>query len=868
MAARADSSSSEKRKFRPGAKRCATGPVESLRLAVDAGVVLLVVWGLVVVCAERGNWALAASAAVVAAGAFWLTDYLGRFSLPRPGVNAGIVLAGIVLVVAFAYSRGVRDTLDAAKMLALIQLPLLWERKSARTRWDLLTLSALQVCLAAGVSQSLMFGVLLIVYLLLGSCLLALLCQWREQTAGRCTAMAGLEPGDMPLRTDWGRLRKIALATLVVGPASLFFRFAEETNGQTPPGGLPPGELPQERPPGGGREPLARNGSAGVDERKEQMRVFRSAFWTVLLLVSFGGFLIGGALFVVLPRWGPLAVGLPRLGALPWNEGTGQSTGFSDRVELGQLGRLIDNPEEVFTAEFRTYVSNEPYRPSGSVYFRGSVLTDYTNGGWNTGPSSSRYYTLPQVERLTTVQHVVRQHIAMKPASHNRAFCVWPVVLLRKRPRLRFNWRQECFERPRDLQRRGTQFELGTTAFENQVQSILVPAAVPINMGRLLTWPREKVPSAARLARQWMAQAAVRPSDAFACARLLARQLRESGMFEYSKQAVERNAELDPIEDFLSNHRRGHCEYFASALAIALRSQGIPSRIVVGYKCDEFDYFGRFFRVRQSHAHAWVEAYLGPEQLPANLPGVFGPDEWKHGGWLRLDPTPSATTGAFSIDALAQGMRSWIDQLRTFWTVYVVGLDSQRQRELIFRPLLRAAETAWHTAAAIPGRIAQWAATLARSTSGDTSPRWAYRVGQAVAIALLLGLLLLLPAIRKKVLRWWLRIVGRLGIRPAQRDSVEFYRQMERLLGRLGLRRRRWQTQREFAAQAATALRQNGDSVMPEDGLTNLAEAFYRVRFGKQSLEEIDRRRVEATLDSLAGHVRRRPPKRGETRIA
>lgn len=856
-------STTEKNLPRLGAKRRSAGASQPLRLAVDAGVLLLVVWGLVVVGAERGEWTAALLVALVAGASFWLTDRTGRIGLSRWAVNGGIVLAGMVLVASFLHWRGIRDVLDAAKMLALIQVPLLWERKSSRTRWDLITLSGVQVCLAASVARGLAFGVLLIVYLVLGSCLLGLMCFWREQANSERVSAPDTDADDVPLKTDWNRLRKIALATLIVGPASLFFRFAEKSNGRLPPNGLPPEGPRQGWPPPDCDVPSCAHGPAGVGAGEGSAPVFQQQYWRVLLAVSLAGLLVGAVLFAVLPRWGPLAMGIPRLGALPWRNPAGtRSVGFSDRVELGQLGELMDNPEEVFTAEFRTLASNESYRPDGYVFFRGAVLTDYSNGAWSTGFSSGRRVALPRVEELHAVDHVVRQHIAMASGSHNRVFCVWPVAFLRSSPRLAFDWQQECFERPRELQGRRMEFDLGTTAFENGVQSDLVPATVPIATERLSLWPADRAPSAARLAEQWLAEAALPETDVLGRARLLAQRLRDSGEFAYSKQPLARTPNVDPIEDFLANHRRGHCEYFASALAMMLRSRGIPSRIVVGYKCDEFDHFGRFFRVRHSHAHAWVEAYLKPSQLPAELPGVFNPSDWSHGAWLRLDPTPGTAAGMFHIDGLAQGMRSWIDQLRTFWSMYVVSLDLERQRELIYGPLQTLAQAALQAILSIPGRVADFAAALARMAPLGEPRSWAGWLVRGAVVALVLLLAIVLLVARRQVQRLWRRVVGTFVGRSAPSDPLELYRQAERLLARIGVPRRPWQTQREFACWAGFALRHAAAAFSMETDLAQLVDAFYQVRFGRRPLAETHRRRVQEAYDQLVTGLRQLPRKR------
>lgn len=97
---------------------------------------------------------------------------------------------------------------------------------------------------------------------------------------------------------------------------------------------------------------------------------------------------------------------------------------------------------------------------------------------------------------------------------------------------------------------------------------------------------------------------------------------RELARFEYSL-AVERDPELDPIVDFLTVHRAGHCEMFASALALLARTKGIPTRVVGGYRVSEHNRLTGKTIVRERNAHAWTEA-------------------WVDGAWRRWDATPAA----------------------------------------------------------------------------------------------------------------------------------------------------------------------------------------------------------------------------------
>jgi transglutaminase-like putative cysteine protease len=82
----------------------------------------------------------------------------------------------------------------------------------------------------------------------------------------------------------------------------------------------------------------------------------------------------------------------------------------------------------------------------------------------------------------------------------------------------------------------------------------------------------------------------------------------------------------EPVEWFLFEQREGYCDYFASAMVLMLRSQGVPARWVRGYAGGEFDANRGLYVVRESVAHSWPEVYF---------PGF---------GWERFEPTPASYT--------------------------------------------------------------------------------------------------------------------------------------------------------------------------------------------------------------------------------
>ncbi len=114
----------------------------------------------------------------------------------------------------------------------------------------------------------------------------------------------------------------------------------------------------------------------------------------------------------------------------------------------------------------------------------------------------------------------------------------------------------------------------------------------------------------------------------------------------------------DPIANFLFERKQGHCEYFASSMAVMLRTLGIPSRVVNGFRTDEFNDLTGNYVVRAKDAHAWVEAYF---------PGY---------GWQTFDPTPAGNGGT------PQGwnrLALYVDAMASFWRDWVVSYDSSHQ---------------------------------------------------------------------------------------------------------------------------------------------------------------------------------------------
>jgi transglutaminase-like putative cysteine protease len=122
-----------------------------------------------------------------------------------------------------------------------------------------------------------------------------------------------------------------------------------------------------------------------------------------------------------------------------------------------------------------------------------------------------------------------------------------------------------------------------------------------------------------QLAREWTDGA----GNNFDRALAVESKLRE---FPYTTNIPAPPRDTDGVDFFLFDLKRGYADYHSSAMAVLLRSVGIPARVAVGYVSGEYDAEKEHYVVREVHAHAWVEAFF---------PGY---------GWIDFNPTPNWPT--------------------------------------------------------------------------------------------------------------------------------------------------------------------------------------------------------------------------------
>ena len=277
-------------------------------------------------------------------------------------------------------------------------------------------------------------------------------------------------------------------------------------------------------------------------------------------------------------------------------------SGFSSELQLGSLSDMYQSDKLVL----RVFTPGP--RPD---HLRGYVYSRYARGGeWTAGQRmTSLAATLPEavpgaqdLTRIVTVSGNSRSYFLPLKARAVRTrgglARVSPAGIVRAPPG----------EPAEEVQfRAGPRDRFGPSP--PAAEDLAVPARI--------------APRLRQLVRRWT------PKESHPGVKLAALQRKLRHDFTYSLSFTRRPGQ-DPVMDFLTRDPQGHCEYFASAMALLARSAGIPARVVGGYVVQERNPLTGHYVVRERHAHAWVEA-------------------WTRGdGWQTFDPTPRAGLAAAS----------------------------------------------------------------------------------------------------------------------------------------------------------------------------------------------------------------------------
>jgi protein-glutamine gamma-glutamyltransferase len=769
---------------------------KSVERALQITLAGLAVLGTTLLGSLQGNWLLPAAMLAAAPASHYLTNVTGWVRVAGPIANLAALAAATVAIVDFFGAAGQdHQLLSIANLLVYMQLIVLFQAKTVRVYWQLLTLSLLQAIVASALSESIVYAALLVVHFLISLSALLLIVLVRE---------VALYAKGSPIPTR--------------GAASR------------------PGSA------GGLAMPLVTACAVAPPSHLHAPRLVARLLLSNVALLGLAGVAAAGALFLATPR---RAVRGP--GWQPPSLAAAGAIGFSDSVHLGTAGALVPDGEIVMRLWLYEHATGRPYPVDGELWLRGAIAQRYHDGKWE-----SNLRDEPRARRDSEVpaERIVRQQILLQRRGKETLFSISPLVALEgplRDDRIRYNPLRRTDHRLTSPE----PYVLGTAGLYQGRQHPLVPCDAPPERGPLSQLPqgpngKELLAGLKRIAADVAARSERPPVDAYARALTLTQHLSASGLYQYTLDLPFPDLDLDATEHFVTRSRRGHCEYFASALALMLRSQGIPARLVLGYKSGEWNSFGGYFQVRQLHAHAWVEAYLEPEQIPRNLtiPGL----DYSYGAWLLLDPTPAVALSEVQIarQSLWSRMRDFVDHADMLWRSTVLGFDRQRQEETVYGPLVDYARETLNQVASAAWWRGGWQRVQAALGLAAAPPHGTASFGPLVLVSLAaLGL-------AWSWRRWSLprRRTGRVAHSP-----VDFYRQLEVLLAWHGFRRAPGQTPGEFAREVGGELAEIPALRPAVPVPRRVTEAYYRVRFGGRTLDEAELAEIGRSLRELQSRL-------------
>lgn len=560
-----------------------------------------------------------------------------------------------------------------------------------------------------------------------------------------------------------------------------------------------------------GKAAIQANGPAAANLPQRMAKSLATAAPVIVLQILLGA----AAIFFVLPRvsGGYLSAYAMR------NE---LATGFSSRVELGQIGQL----QQLSAVVMHIQIDGDR-EGAYNLKWRGVTLNVFDGKVWTNSHESHPVMKTPDGRfLLSSVQdgvqtprlfrgerHDIHYHVLMEPTGSNLFF------LAPAATEMRGNYRQIWMDRGDTVSKIDDEHAIGSYEAWSDITR---PAAdklraatgnYPLDVQLEYLQLPMLDPRIPQLARTITTKATNDYDRAAAVERYLLTH------FSYTLQ-LSKTPPSDPVAEFLFIRKQGHCEYFATSMAVMLRTLGIPSRVVNGFRPTEFNDVTSQYVVRDSDAHSWVEAFF---------PGY---------GWVSFDPTPGITTP----HTAWAGLMQYLDAMQTFWRERVIEYDANQQVAMG----AQAINTSRHSFFRMRRWMQSHYASLldrARHTQTDwtsSAPRYIVYGGLLVFV---ISLFLAGPTL------WRAMMEQRLAGHPekAPKAAAElWYDRMVRSLARKGWRKLPTQTPGEFA-------RRIGNSVVREK-VDQFTENYEWARFGEspdhaRKLPEL----YESVVESLSG---------------
>jgi transglutaminase-like putative cysteine protease len=422
---------------------------------------------------------------------------------------------------------------------------------------------------------------------------------------------------------------------------------------------------------------LVKHAADRASERVEVRRILDSKrivggrFFLGTGLLSFGVFLASAIAFLALPRVG--------FGFFLKNRSGLTLTGFADRVKLGGHGVLKSDDTIVMRVEVDSKLGS---RDAPEIHWRGVAFDYYSKGEWgrqyDTAPDTLDLVDNPRsgVERHTLTwsrqppydpdeleRAGTRQDVWLEPLDSDVMFGASTPRVFERAQSLRNPRRKVMKNDELRIEHSSTIHYTVYSQLDPPPPDVLRRATGPMprHYEVYVQWPWNEISKrTVDLVHQITDQYTNNYDKVVAIQRYL------DANYTYTLELAEARRGQDPIDFFLFDRKKGHCEYFASAFAIMARIAGVPTRQVNGFLGGEWNEYQGYVAVRAGDAHSWDEVYF---------PGA---------GWVTFDPTPPDRH-----DPLGRGGSGWrarlsrfMDTLRFQWTKWVIEYDLVAQLQL------------------------------------------------------------------------------------------------------------------------------------------------------------------------------------------
>ncbi len=444
--------------------------------------------------------------------------------------------------------------------------------------------------------------------------------------------------------------------------------------------------------------------------------------------------LISAGVFVMIPRGISPPAGMSAFGKLLG----GRVTGVSDQVRLGQGGLISESQAVALHVRISDGTGQVLGGDSQIQYLRGSVLDQYRDGTWTRaqgGPIgelavASNDVAVVEIKDPPDVSLAPRvlQEFELRGIGSTDAqlFSLYRPAVVREDP-------------PRD---RATDYSPSITRYRfDRVSGWFTRSGSPgplaykvtslpgerergaVSRRGLVSFPSERLGAQAR---KVLTDAGLEPdpakrdeADDNLAARVLESFLRRECDYTLDIQAAPSG--VDPTEWFVFTERRGHCEYFASALAGMCRSVGIDARVIAGYVATQFDSELQAYVVRASNAHAWVEVNTSP------------------GTWRTFDATPPADFDRLHgpPQGLLLRLSRLLGDMEDVWASRVVSFDQTTQARMFGRSARGLATQDWGSS------LRSWFRKRSDSPEAGLWTRRLAPIGLTVVVVLVLGFVVL-----------------------------------------------------------------------------------------------------------------------------